>query len=102
MSTIIIVDRTKAGLEAARARGRLGGRPKKLTMAQRQNVIDLYDGNHHSLKEICEIHVRSSPKLEPLRVREFIIWALLRKESLDGTETTRIGRDHLEASAGRS
>jgi len=52
----IIVDRTKAGLEAARARGRLGGRPKKLTMAQRQNVIDLYDGNHHSLKEICEIH----------------------------------------------
>lgn len=52
----IIIDRTKAGLEAARARGRLGGRPKKLTEAQRQNVIDLYHSNKHTLKEICEIH----------------------------------------------
>jgi len=52
----IIVDRTKAGLEAARARGRLGGRPKKLTKDQRQNVIYLYEGKQHSIKQICDMH----------------------------------------------
>lgn len=52
----IIVDRTRAGLEAARARGRLGGRPTKLTRDQRKNVIDLYNAKQHSIKQICDMH----------------------------------------------
>jgi len=38
----IIRDRTNAGLAAARARGRSGGRPKKLDEEQRQLVTRLY------------------------------------------------------------
>ena len=38
----IIRDRTNAGLAAARARGRSGGRPKKLDEQQRQLVTRLY------------------------------------------------------------
>jgi len=38
----IIRDRTNAGLAAARARGRTGGRPKKLDEQQRELVIRLY------------------------------------------------------------
>jgi DNA invertase Pin-like site-specific DNA recombinase len=38
----LIRERTKAGLEAARVRGRKGGRRKKLTAAKRQVAVDLY------------------------------------------------------------
>ena len=38
----IIRDRTNAGLVAARARGRTGGRPKKLDEQQRQLVTRLH------------------------------------------------------------
>ncbi len=38
----LIRDRTNAGLAAARARGRTGGRPKKLDEQQRQLVTRLY------------------------------------------------------------
>ena len=36
----MIKERTKAGLVAARARGRIGGRPSKLTKEQRQDIAD--------------------------------------------------------------
>ncbi len=35
----VIRERTKAGLEAARAEGRVGGRPKKLDAQQRREII---------------------------------------------------------------
>ena len=38
----LIRDRTNAGLAAARARGRTGGRPKKLDEQQRELVTRLY------------------------------------------------------------
>jgi DNA invertase Pin-like site-specific DNA recombinase len=37
----LIQERTKAGLEAARARGRKGGRPKSLTAQQRALALGL-------------------------------------------------------------
>ena len=37
-----LADRTKAGLAAARARGRLGGRPKALDDKQREALVVLY------------------------------------------------------------
>jgi len=36
----MIRERTQAGLQAARAEGRTGGRPPKLTKQQRQDIAD--------------------------------------------------------------
>lgn len=50
----VLVERTKEGLNAARARGRLGGRPK----SDRDSVtkaIALYNTRQYTLKEITEL-----------------------------------------------
>jgi DNA invertase Pin-like site-specific DNA recombinase len=49
----LIRERTTAGLTAARARGRKGGRPKALTAKQRSIAQDLYD-RRHPVKEILQ------------------------------------------------
>src|ERR687885_2031024 len=49
----IIRERTRAGLEAARARGRKGGRRPTLTAKQLQIARQLYTA-HTPVKEICE------------------------------------------------
>jgi DNA invertase Pin-like site-specific DNA recombinase len=51
----LIRERTRAGLEAARARGRLGGRRKALDARQRAHAVDLYRSKKHTVKEICQI-----------------------------------------------
>ena len=51
----LIRERTNAGLQAARARGRTGGRPKKLDAKRRAHVADLYRSRKHTVKEICEL-----------------------------------------------
>jgi DNA invertase Pin-like site-specific DNA recombinase len=51
----LIAERTKAGLAAARARGRLGGRPPVLDDKQREALVMLYREKKHSVKEICQI-----------------------------------------------
>ena len=50
----IIRERTNAGLQAARARGRKGGRPKALTPKKVQMVHDLYRNKDNSIDEICK------------------------------------------------
>lgn len=50
----LIVDRTKEGLKSARARGRVGGRPKKNPKKVEQ-ALKLYDTKQHSLKEIQDL-----------------------------------------------
>ena len=57
------MERTKAGLEAARARGRQGGRPLKLNKDKRQLAVDLYNGKKHSIKQICQTVGISKPTL---------------------------------------
>lgn len=59
----LIQERTRTGLDAARARGRQGGRPKKLSKDKRQLVIDLYLGKKHSIKQICSMAGISKPTL---------------------------------------
>jgi DNA invertase Pin-like site-specific DNA recombinase len=49
----LIKERTQAGLKAARARGRKGGRPKWLNMQQRALAVDLFRQKKHSIGEIC-------------------------------------------------
>ena len=50
----LISERTKAGLKAARARGRLWGRPKKLNKKKQMRIQEMYDSKEMSVKEICE------------------------------------------------
>lgn len=52
----IIRERTNAGLSAARARGRLGGRPKGAADEKKQKAaIALKNDPQYSVKQICEI-----------------------------------------------
>jgi DNA invertase Pin-like site-specific DNA recombinase len=48
----LIRERTQAGLAAARARGKKGGRPKVITVQKRSIVKELYDTGHPIL-DIC-------------------------------------------------
>jgi DNA invertase Pin-like site-specific DNA recombinase len=49
----LIRERTTAGLTAARARGRIGGRPKALTPEQRRIAQSLYDDPENAIADIC-------------------------------------------------
>lgn len=51
----LIKERTLAGLEAARARGRQGGRPEKLSDEQKELVKTLYANKKHSIQSICKM-----------------------------------------------
>ncbi len=50
----IIRERTNAGLQAARARGRRGGRPKSLTGKKVAMAQSLYDDKNNTIDEICK------------------------------------------------
>src|SRR3954454_19534894 len=51
----IIRERTNAGLEAARSRGKKGGRPRALTPTQIQLARRLYADKNTSVFEICKM-----------------------------------------------
>jgi DNA invertase Pin-like site-specific DNA recombinase len=51
----IITQRTNAGLAAARARGKTGGRPKKLDMKKVAMAKKLYEDHTNTIAEICTI-----------------------------------------------
>jgi len=51
----LISERTKAGLDAARARGRKGGRKPKLSEQQRQALATLHREGKHSIAELLEM-----------------------------------------------
>ena len=57
----LIRERTKAGLAAARARGKKGGRRRALNEGQVQRLYQLYDdinsdgGKKYTIKDICEM-----------------------------------------------
>lgn len=59
----LITERTQAGLQAARARGKFGGRPKALDEDKRLVVVELYNQRKHSVKKICEMMGISKPTL---------------------------------------
>jgi DNA invertase Pin-like site-specific DNA recombinase len=51
----IIADRTQEGLAAARARGRKGGRPVKLTPAKAKAARQMYDSGEQTVGQIARI-----------------------------------------------
>ena len=59
----LIKERTRAGLHAARARGRQGGRPKRLNAQQRSFAVDLFRQKKHSIHEICMMLGITKPML---------------------------------------
>lgn len=59
----LIRERTYAGLKAARARGRQGGRPKKLSPDKAQLANQLYEARKHSINQICKLIGVSKPTL---------------------------------------
>lgn len=59
----LIRERTQAGLAAARARGRQGGRPRKLTQKQIDILQSLYQDKRNSISDILNsLHI-SKPTL---------------------------------------
>lgn len=59
----LIRERTMAGLAAARARGRNGGRPKALDKKKREVAVRLYKQRKNPVQEICRIMGISKPTL---------------------------------------
>jgi DNA invertase Pin-like site-specific DNA recombinase len=59
----LIRERTIAGLSAARARGRKGGRPKRLDDRKRNLAVQLYREGKHPIDEICQMMGISKPTL---------------------------------------
>ena len=59
----LIQERTQAGLAAARARGRLGGRRKALTPDKRALAVELYREKKMPVAKICEVMGISKPTL---------------------------------------
>lgn len=54
MERALLVERTQSGLAAARARGRHGGRPARLTPAQRKRARQLHAAGAMTVDEICQ------------------------------------------------
>lgn len=59
----LIRERTQAGLAAARARGRKGGRPKSLNQDKQALAVKLYEEKKHSIEQICKMMSISKPTL---------------------------------------
>ena len=57
----LIQERTQAGLKAARARGKMGGRPPLLDNRQITRMIEMYDEQKNTVAEICKIYDISRP-----------------------------------------
>jgi len=57
----VIRERTNAGLQAARARGRMGGRPFLLAPKSVARLKKLYDARKNTVIEICKIFNISRP-----------------------------------------
>lgn len=51
----LISARTRAGMEVARRKGRLKGKPPKLTTKQAQHLLHLHDAQTHSVAELAEL-----------------------------------------------
>lgn len=59
----LIKERTLAGLSAARARGKKGGRPKSLNKDKQKVLQQLYQDRKLPIKTICEMMSISKPTL---------------------------------------
>ncbi len=73
----LILERTVAGLEAARARGRRGGRPRALDESKARLARRLDAEGEHSVEEICSM----------LGVGRSSLYGCLAEDDADGKKT---------------
>lgn len=59
----LIRERTNAGLKAARVRGRVGGRKAKLSTNKAKKLLQMYNSQEHTTKELREMFGVSQPTL---------------------------------------
>ena len=59
----LIKERTLAGLQAARTRGRKGGRPPSLDAKNRKLAVELYNDKNYSVNQVCQMMGISKPTL---------------------------------------
>jgi DNA invertase Pin-like site-specific DNA recombinase len=59
----LISQRTKEGLDSARARGKVGGRKPKLDSNKKKTVYDLYQKKEMTVMEICNMFEITKPTL---------------------------------------
>lgn len=59
----LVRERTRAGLDAARARGRMGGRKHRLSPERRAHAVALYEAKNKTVGEICRLMGISKPTL---------------------------------------
>ncbi|MDP1817711.1 MAG: recombinase family protein [Leadbetterella sp.] len=59
----LIKERTNAGLAAVRAKGRIGGRPIKLSEINKKMVVEFFDSKNYTIIQICEQFGISKPTL---------------------------------------
>ena len=72
----LIRERTQAGLEAARARGKVGGRPKALSQGKADLARRMYADKHNSVREICKA----------LGITRMTLWRYVRTGEREGTQ----------------
>jgi DNA invertase Pin-like site-specific DNA recombinase len=70
----LIRERTQAGLQAARARGKVGGRPKALSKGKAEMARRMYADKNNSVSEICRI----------LGITRMTLWRYVRAGEEDG------------------
>ena len=51
----LIRARTREGMQVAKAKGRLRGKPPKLSNAQQRHLMEIHDAGTHSTAEIAEL-----------------------------------------------
>ena len=59
----LISQRTKEGLEAARVRGRKGGRKPKLNDNKKRALYELYQQKKTTVKDLCDMFSITKPTL---------------------------------------
>ena len=59
----LIRERTMAGLKSARSRGKFGGRPRALTLAQIENLKAIYETRKVPVAEICKMFSIKKPTM---------------------------------------
>jgi DNA invertase Pin-like site-specific DNA recombinase len=72
----LIRERTQTGLEAARARGKVGGRPKALSQGKADLARCMYADKHNSVSEICKT----------LGITRMTLWRYVRAGEGEGTQ----------------
>lgn len=85
----LIQERTRAGLAAARARGRNGGRPKALDEQKTQLLYQLYDERKRTVKEICDI----------LDISRSILYAYLKRREETSGDSQKVEQPQRNGSA---